>query len=116
MLDSVTGILHVLSDASHVMFWFLVSATLLCICILMTVHLSFILLSLEYESRHFLRTEARVSSELASFFKLLMELWNISGRANKNATEENIERDQINLEGIKLGMKFYFVRHSRSSG
>ena len=38
-----------------------------------------------------------------------MGLWNNSGRANKDATEENNERDEIDLRLAKLGMKFYLA-------
>ena len=100
MLDSVTGILHVFSNASYVMFWFVVSAILLCISILVSMHFSFILLNPEYKARHFLRTEARVISEIANLVKLLVGLWK-SVRVNKDATEEDTERDEID--------KLYFL-------
>ena len=73
------------------------------------MHFGSILLNPEYKSRHFLRTEARVSSELASFLKLLMGPWNNCVRANKDATEENTERDEIDLGLAKLGRKFYLA-------
>ena len=67
------------------------------------------MLKLHVTISNFLRTIARVISKLASFFKLLMGLWNNSGRVNKDATEENTERDEIDLGLVKLGMKFYLA-------
>ena len=65
ILQSTVPIFDSLGNTPLILMFFVVSITLLCICLLLTTHTLFLYHCPEYEARNFSRTEARISRAIA---------------------------------------------------
>ena len=97
MLNSVTAVLLVLLDnlsyASLVLSIFIILMILIYVCLLIpVVHLSFIYHFPQDESRHFLRTEARIYRKIVNYLQTFIEKRNTVDSACTNMIAHNTDK------------------------
>ena len=85
MLQSTVPVFDKYTDTPNILFFFVVSISLLCICLLISTYTMFLYHCPEYEARNFSRTEARISRGIAKFFTAMAcGYWNIDVPENTN--------------------------------
>ena len=126
MLQSTVPVFDKYQDTPNILFFFVVSISLLCICLLISTYTMFLYHCPEYEARNFTRTEARISRGIAKFFTAMAcGHWNIDVPENTNniarkkeiqiddkdaqmGATKLIEHEKIyEIEDLQLGLKFY---------
>lgn len=103
VLQSTVPIFDSFGNTPLILNFFVVSITLLCLCLLVSTYTLFLYHCAEYETNNFSKTEARISRGIANFFtKMACGFWDIHVPSNTNVLVRVATEDkEFRIPGLK---------------